>query len=180
MDNYIKKCSNCKQDFSSISKRRKFCSICREKQQLCSVCNVPKRGNFCKICQKNKKLFENSCLQCGKKYLTSRNNKIYCNQKCLQIASFAARIKSKKSINRWKIFVRDNFTCVYCNRSSFKDNVSLAVDHIHPLSKGGSSENINLVTACNECNSAKKDNVLTEDVYKQVVLIVAKREPIYK
>jgi len=61
---------------------------------------------------------------------------------------------------RWAVFRRDSFRCRYCNRS-VKDGIQLTLDHIKPQSKGGSWSADNLVCACNECNQAKGDSLLT-------------------
>lgn len=53
------------------------------------------------------------------------------------------------------VFHQDNFTCQYCGRSA--PSVELHVDHKIPISKGGSSELTNLITACAECNLGKFD-----------------------
>lgn len=59
---------------------------------------------------------------------------------------------------RRKVFVRDNFTCVYCKST----NVHLEGDHVVPFSKGGDDSMENLVTACRKCNREKRDKSLTE------------------
>lgn len=45
--------------------------------------------------------------------------------------------------------------CAYCSRYV----VRLTVDHVVPLSKGGSNNISNIVPACSECNQRKKDKV---------------------
>ena len=54
---------------------------------------------------------------------------------------------------RFEIFARDNFTCQYCGQKA--PQVVLHVDHIHPVSKGGTNDPSNLVTACSSCNTGK-------------------------
>ncbi len=44
--------------------------------------------------------------------------------------------------------------CYYCHQS-FKPS-DLTMDHIIPLSRGGSSEKSNIVPCCKDCNSKKK------------------------
>lgn len=57
---------------------------------------------------------------------------------------------------RFKILLRDGFTCVKCGRSPLKSkNVELHVDHIIPWSKGGETIPENLETKCKECNLGK-------------------------
>ena len=54
---------------------------------------------------------------------------------------------------RFQIFERDNFTCQYCGRKP--PEVQLEVDHIVPLAKDGTNDEINLITACRDCNRGK-------------------------
>jgi len=56
---------------------------------------------------------------------------------------------------RFKVLERDSFTCQYCGRSA--PGVVLHVDHVVPVSKGGSNDMSNLVTACEDCNLGKSD-----------------------
>src|SRR5262245_58197892 len=61
---------------------------------------------------------------------------------------------------RFAIFQRDIFTCQYCGAKG--PDVKLVLDHIKPVSKGGSSDYTNLVTSCWVCNSGKADSHLRE------------------
>lgn len=56
---------------------------------------------------------------------------------------------------RFEIFKRDSFACAYCGRTP--PSVTLQVDHIHPVSKGGTDDEENLITACFECNNGKSN-----------------------
>jgi len=56
---------------------------------------------------------------------------------------------------RFEIFKRDDFTCRYCGRRS--PEVVLEVDHIVPVSGGGTDDEPNLVTSCWECNRGKSN-----------------------
>lgn len=62
---------------------------------------------------------------------------------------------------RNKVFERDNYTCMYCGASG--DNISLEIDHIIPVSKGGIDNINNLVTACSTCNNKKRAKILSVD-----------------
>lgn len=58
---------------------------------------------------------------------------------------------------RKKIYMRDNHTCVYCNRSIYKyTDIILTLDHVTPRELGGSNRLRNLVTCCLRCNSQKR------------------------
>lgn len=59
---------------------------------------------------------------------------------------------------RKMIAARDNERCVYCNVHC----PSGSLDHILPLSKGGTDSIDNLVWSCQSCNSSKHDKTLRE------------------
>lgn len=61
---------------------------------------------------------------------------------------------------RFAVFARDNFTCRYCGKQS--DSVELHIDHIIPISKGGSNDESNLVTSCVPCNLGKSNTLLEQ------------------
>ena len=61
---------------------------------------------------------------------------------------------------RFEVFARDAFTCQYCGQRP--PDVVLELDHIHPRSKGGSDDLLNLITSCWECNRGKAAKVLSE------------------
>lgn len=60
---------------------------------------------------------------------------------------------SEWRVLRQLIFVRDDFTCQYCGERGGR----LECDHVHPVSKGGTHDETNLVTACFSCNRSKRD-----------------------
>lgn len=62
---------------------------------------------------------------------------------------------------RFEVLKRDKFTCQYCGRQA--PDVILNVDHIKPISKGGTNEITNLITSCFDCNSGKSDIELSDD-----------------
>ena len=67
--------------------------------------------------------------------------------------------KSIKKGLRFEILNRDNFTCRYCGAKA--PDVSLEVDHVVPVSRGGKNNKENLVTSCWGCNIGKGAKVLT-------------------
>lgn len=84
--------------------------------------------------------------------------------------------KSVSNKIRFEVFKRDCFTCQYCGLSSPK--VVLEVDHIEPVSKGGSNNILNLITACKECNSGKSNRLISDGsaVEKQVIQLTEIQE----
>lgn len=69
-----------------------------------------------------------------------------------------AERKSISKGKRFDIFRRDGFTCQYCGKQP--PDVVLEVDHIRPVSKGGDNDDMNLVTACYDCNRGKAAKLL--------------------
>jgi hypothetical protein len=69
--------------------------------------------------------------------------------------------KTSRSISermRFRILLRDGFSCQACGASPLQDRgVELHVDHILPWSKGGETEENNLQTKCKRCNLGKGD-----------------------
>lgn len=64
-----------------------------------------------------------------------------------------ARTDEPSAAVRIRVMKRDRFTCVYCGTTGAESE--LEIDHVHPVSKGGSHHISNLVTACRKCNQAK-------------------------
>ncbi|WP_309672593.1 HNH endonuclease [Gemmatimonas sp.] len=56
-------------------------------------------------------------------------------------------------VNRFDIFARDEFRCVYCGLVHEAD--ALSVDHVQPRMRGGDGSHGNVVTACRSCNTLK-------------------------
>ena len=52
---------------------------------------------------------------------------------------------------RFKILHRDQYRCQTCGATA-EDGAKLHVDHILPVSKGGTNDESNLRTLCSECN----------------------------
>ena len=68
--------------------------------------------------------------------------------------------KAIKTSIRFEVFKRDSFTCQYCGGKA--PDILLHVDHIHPVSKGGNNDILNLITSCSQCNSGKSDRLLND------------------
>lgn len=66
---------------------------------------------------------------------------------------------SKKT--RFEVFKRDKFSCQYCGLAA--PLVILHVDHVVPVAEGGDNNILNLVTACQGCNSGKGKRLLSDD-----------------
>lgn len=69
--------------------------------------------------------------------------------------------------NRLKVFERDGFQCTYCRKQLTRFSATL--DHIQPVSKGGTNSMDNLVTACLHCNSSRGNRPVMEALKKKAV-----------
>ena len=57
---------------------------------------------------------------------------------------------------RLRVLTRDRFRCKFCGASPANDvGVSLHIDHIVPVARGGRTELANLQTLCAQCNLMK-------------------------
>jgi 5-methylcytosine-specific restriction endonuclease McrA len=61
-------------------------------------------------------------------------------------------------VNRFELFARDEYRCVYCGLVQEPD--ALSVDHVQPRMRGGDGSQGNVVTACRGCNTAKAGHSL--------------------
>lgn len=120
------------------------------------------------------------CKNCGQEFCmasTGYNSEQYCSDKCQK--RWHNRIKNDKRIKRMetgehdiditldKLFRRDGGVCYICGKMCDwtdiveKDGAMIAgdsypsIDHVKPLSKGGSHTWDNLRLACRRCNTAK-------------------------
>lgn len=59
---------------------------------------------------------------------------------------------------RKEVFKRDNYTCKECGAKK-SEGATLHIDHIIPISKGGTDELSNLQTLCADCN-LNKSNII--------------------
>lgn len=138
----------------------------------CSSCQkypaslYPDGNHYCPRClpeplpehRMNKRRKVQTCPGCQKEFTTSGTHQIYCSKECQKINTPTPEDQNTR--NRFIIFDRDGFQCIYCGSTSYGDGVELTLDHIIPHSKGGSDCAENLVTACRGCNSAKNDRFM--------------------
>ena len=68
----------------------------------------------------------------------------------------------------FNVFLRDNFRCVYCGRSSIEDGMVLHIDHVVPITSGGTGSPENVVTACADCNLRKSSKPLPDVIRARV------------
>ncbi len=71
----------------------------------------------------------------------------------------------RRQVTNTFLFARDRYRCQYCGRhlTELKPRESLTRDHVVPLSRGGTNDWTNVVTACGPCNT-RKGNRLPEEI----------------
>ncbi len=66
--------------------------------------------------------------------------------------------RSVVKFSRKNVLVRDRYRCQYCQQES--PTALLTLDHVIPLSRGGTTTWENVVTACKKCNNKKGNQML--------------------
>lgn len=114
------------------------------------------------------------CQECSKPFETTQVQKIYCSRKCkcgtvreLRRKADARRKRRAQKrgvayeiINHIEVFERDQWQCQICKQPVRRDRMhglpdSPELDHIVPLSRGGSHIGSNVQLACHDCNQRK-------------------------
>lgn len=70
----------------------------------------------------------------------------------------------RRQVTNTFLFARDDYQCQYCGRKAneLKPRESLTRDHLIPMSRGGTNEWSNVVTACSSCNTKKANRMPNE------------------
>lgn len=118
------------------------------------------------------------CKNCGSEYCigsTGYNSEKYCSEKCMK--RWAMRVKNDRRLRRMKqrehdtnitlekLFSRDGGVCYLCGNPCRWDDVVNgdageqypSIDHVIPVSKGGTHTWNNIKLACRRCNWTKGD-----------------------
>jgi len=71
----------------------------------------------------------------------------------------------RRQVTNTFLFARDRYRCQYCGRTSaeLRPRESLTRDHLIPMSRGGTNDWTNVVTACSPCNT-RKGNRMPEEI----------------
>lgn len=76
----------------------------------------------------------------------------------IRLVYLIRRPRPRVKLTRREIFIRDNYTCQYCERQVS----DLTIDHIIPRSRGGLHVWDNVVSACKTCNHRKGGKSIAE------------------
>jgi 5-methylcytosine-specific restriction endonuclease McrA len=117
------------------------------------------------------------CVVCGKEFWTDKHRHKVCSSAC-RVANEKAQKRIDRSryrarkhrapserIDPIQIMERDNWICRKCGRGTPQrlrgttDWLAPEIDHIKPLSRGGSHVFDNVQLLCRRCNSEKSDKI---------------------
>jgi len=70
----------------------------------------------------------------------------------------------RRQVTNTFLFARDEYRCQFCGRRSvdLKPRECLTRDHLVPLSRGGTNDWTNVLTACSTCNTRKGNHLPAE------------------
>lgn len=78
----------------------------------------------------------------------------YMGWRAIKVTPKKSKRKTIKPKLRFNILERDKYTCQACGATP-QDGVTLEIDHIQPIAKGGTDDPSNLQVLCRECNAGK-------------------------
>jgi 5-methylcytosine-specific restriction endonuclease McrA len=76
--------------------------------------------------------------------------------------------KFRRQVTNTFLFARDDYRCQFCGRAGdeLRTREYLTRDHLVPLSRGGTNEWTNVITACATCNTKKGNRLVDECAMK--------------
>ena len=143
--------------------------LCPRKQSDGSVKCERRSLENCSVCKDRKTDVEKQCPECGKIFHTRKTYKFFCSIKCHARNYQRSHYKKYRHVRRAReknakgFFTMEqfqnlinllNFHCPSCNKLLQQNEFT--IDHITPLSKGGSNWIDNIQPLCMKCNMIKK------------------------
>lgn len=154
---------------------------------LCGIMFTPRRpgqencSRSCKTARRNRLASEarqaakagtaRACVVCGNPLPSSaRADKRYCSDSCTRrarkhIGNAQRRMRvpdQMQAISRADVYARDGWVCQLCGEAvdperEYPDPLAASLDHVVPLSRGGTHESTNLQLAHLSCNARARD-----------------------
>ena len=161
----IRKCKECRKGYAPKQRTESFfCSRdCKDKNWK----NEEKKK---RIALKS----ERPCIGCNNLIpSTARADKKWCSEECSLKArshtmNIQRRIRTSEDVQEFKrseIYERDGWICQLCNKAvnpklTFPNPACASLDHVIPLSRGGSHKTTNVQLAHLRCNTSRGNKVL--------------------
>ena len=182
--NKIIKCKKC----NSIIKNKKDILKIKDKE-LKKVTKLKDKEQKAILDQEEryKKLFK-KCKECGTEFKATHGKQIYCDDICRK--KYSNRIKEidrrhklrengkiEWDITLNKLHKRDRGLCHICGTKVIMGNDSNddyygSIDHVKPISKGGTHTWDNVKLAHRKCNCNKRDKLIYEKRNGQLVMVI--------
>lgn len=175
----VRNCRQCKKEYApKLRTESYFCSrICKDK-------NRKEMDKAARIASKSERL----CSGCNKKIpRTARADKKWCSDECASIvrghtSNTKRRIRTTEEIenfNRNDVYERDKWICQLCKKPvnpnlSYPNPLCASLDHVIPLSRGGSHKTTNVQLAHLHCNTSRGNKV--ENLSPRPPLIVNQKQ----
>jgi len=151
----------------------KICSVCKINQKVNNfykVSGTEKVRSNCKTCFKDynlknkerKKVYDFEYRQINKKRIAQVSHKYHVSNRERARDASHRRRSIKMNNGSFKIYKKElfkiyNSPCFYCGSLN-----KITIDHIVPISRGGTHSIGNLVAACAFCNGSKSSKFLVE------------------
>lgn len=157
---WTRNCIICGKEFTTTVKSRQTCG------KVCARRLAHGKGAY-----RKEKVFK--CVMCGNEFLSIYDNAKTCSDLCRRQRTTQLRNRRYKHLQKMgkfdesvtleKVFEKYNGICQICGMElTFDTSVTgddyPSIDHIKPLSKGGTHEWDNVQLLCRKCNYTKKDN----------------------
>lgn len=164
---YKLKCKDCSTKILTIYKTIKYCKECLNKRLAKAAEENLKKIKYV--------FYKTKCTWCGTTYTAKKAEganylQRFCSKRCRDAYNGKIKRARKRSasieiVNAINIFNRDNWICHICNKKIYKkykwpNPLSPSLDHIIPLSKGGSHSQSNIKAAHLGCNCSKGNRTL--------------------
>ena len=143
----IRICNFCSSKYKPLAKFQKYCSY---------KCGYDSRNTLKQV----KKLNKNLCYRCNSSLLNKRIDAIYCSISCKSMDhTFKHRSKTRftSTARRVEIIKRDKSICYLCKKLVVSTEINL--DHLVPISRGGTSESNNLAVTHSVCNKKRGSRI---------------------
>lgn len=161
----LRKCRECKKEYApKLRTKSYFCS------RDCKDESKKKEEKEKRVASKSERI----CIGCEKIISqTARADKKWCSEECaLKVRSHTMntqrRIRTSEKIQDFKrseIYERDGWICQLCRKAvnpnlTFPNPSCASLDHVIPLSRGGSHKTTNVQLAHLRCNTSRGNKVL--------------------